>query len=155
MEKDRRKTAFSASTPPTSITLGFQRTEERTAVLLQPSSILTWRILINKQTLIALIAVLALTDGHADEWTGRDKAQHATVGVVLGSLGTAASKSPTVGCLIGAGAGLAKEVYDGQHPDKHTASFKDFVVTAGFACLAAKVTGLLISPTGVTFNWEF
>jgi uncharacterized protein YfiM (DUF2279 family) len=108
-----------------------------------------------KQTLIAFIAMLAMTTSHADEWTGRDKAQHAAVGIVLGSLGTAASKNPTVGCLIGTGAGLAKEVYDGQHPDKHTSSFKDFAVTAAAACLAAKVTGLMISPTGIAFNWEF
>lgn len=103
----------------------------------------------------AAVLAMASTLGHADTWTGADKAQHAAVGAVLGSLGAAASQSPTVGCLIGAGAGLAKEVYDAQHPSKHTASAKDFAVTAAAACLAAKVTGLLIGPRGVAFTWEF
>lgn len=35
--------------------------------------------------------------------------------------------SPTNAFLTTVGIGLAKEVYDYKHPEKHTASYKDFV----------------------------
>lgn len=114
-----------------------------------------WWLAIVAISLASAALIVATEPAQAESWTGKDKGQHALVGAALGSLGTAASQSPTVGCLLGAGVGLAKEAYDAQHPDKHTASGKDFLVTAAAACLAAKVTGLLISPRGVLFTWEF
>lgn len=120
----------------------------------RPYSVAWWLAMVAISVASAAL-IVATEPAQAESWTGKDKGQHALVGAALGSLGTAASQSPTVGCLLGAGVGLAKEAYDAQHPDKHTASGKDFLVTAAAACLAAKVTGLLISPRGVSFTWEF
>lgn len=90
----------------------------------------------------------------ADEWTGKDKAQHAQAGALIGGIAAAAAQSPTVGCLMSAGAGLAKEAYDAMNPSKHTASFKDFAVTSLAGCLTAKVSGLVIGPGFVIFKKE-
>lgn len=92
---------------------------------------------------------------HADEWTGKDKAGHAQVGALIGSLTTAISQSATAGCLMAAGAGLAKEIYDAQHPDKHTASFKDFAITSISGCLSSAATGLVIGPRFIGWKKEF
>lgn len=91
----------------------------------------------------------------ADDWTGKDKAGHAQAGALIGGIAAAASQSPTVGCLMAAGAGLAKEIYDTQHPDKHTASVKDFTVTTVAGCLTAKVSGLVFGPGFIWFKKEW
>lgn len=106
-------------------------------------------------TAVALAAPLAWHGARADEWTGKDKAGHAKAGALIGGLAAAAAQSPTVGCLMAAGAGLAKEAYDTQHPSSHTASVKDFTVTAVAGCLAAKVTGLVLGPGFIFFKKEF
>lgn len=100
------------------------------------------------------LTFLACGVAQADDWTGKDKAQHAQAGALIGGIAAAAAQSPTVGCLMAAGAGLAKEIYDTQHPG-HTASAKDFTVTAVAGCLAAKVTGLVFGPGFVFFKKEF
>jgi uncharacterized protein YfiM (DUF2279 family) len=61
-----------------------------------------------------------------DSWTGKDKAQHFAGSSVL-SYGFSEVMSPESAFLTSVGIGLAKEVYDYKHPDKHTASYKDFV----------------------------
>lgn len=97
---------------------------------------------------------LACGVAQADDWTGKDKAQHAQAGALIGGIAAAAAQSPTVGCLMSAGAGLAKEAYDAMNPSKHTASFKDFAVTSLAGCLTAKVSGLVIGPGFVIFKKE-
>lgn len=98
---------------------------------------------------------LACGVAQADDWTGKDKAQHAQAGALIGGIAAAAAQSPTVGCLMAVGAGIAKEAYDTQHPEKHTASYKDATVTAAFGCLAAKFTSLVIGPNRIWFRKEF
>jgi uncharacterized protein YfiM (DUF2279 family) len=101
-----------------------------------------------------LICLLALPV-RADSWTGPDKVQHAAVGAVIGAAIAAASKDPLVGCAAATAVGLAKEVYDHNHPQKHTASFKDFAVTAAFGCVSAYATGLVLTPYGVRYTFKF
>ena len=98
---------------------------------------------------------LACGVAQADDWTGKDKAQHAQAGALIGGIAAAAAQSPTVGCLMAVGAGIAKEAYDTQHPDKHTASYKDATVTAAFGCLAAKFSSLVVGPNRIVFKKEF
>lgn len=110
-----------------------------------------------ERTFLALsvaMTFLACGVAQADEWTGKDKAGHAQAGALIGGIAAAASQSPTVGCLMAVGAGIAKEAYDTQHPDKHTASFKDFAVTSLAGCLTAKVSGLVIGPGLILFKKE-
>ena len=103
---------------------------------------------------VAAVVAIVCQPAQADDWTGKDKAQHAQAGALIGGIAAAASQSPTVGCLMAAGAGIAKESYDSQHPGKHTASFKDFAVTSLAGCLTAKVSGLVIGPGFVLFKKE-
>lgn len=102
----------------------------------------------------ALVAIV-MQPAQADEWTGKDKAQHAQAGALIGGIAAAASQSPAVGCLMAVGAGIAKEAYDSQHSGKHTASYKDATVTAAFGCLAAKFTSLIVGPNRIVFRKEF
>lgn len=91
---------------------------------------------------------------HADNWTGKDKAGHAQAGAAIGSIFTAATQSPTVGCVAAVVAGLGKEAWDTQHPG-HDPSVKDAAVTALAGCLAAKVTGVVIGPRFIGWRQEF
>ena len=104
---------------------------------------------------VAAVVAIVCQPAAADEWTGKDKAGHAQAGALIGGIAAAASQSPTVGCLFAVGAGIAKEAYDTQHPDKHTASYKDATVTAAFGCLAAKFTSLVVGPNRIVFRKEF
>lgn len=105
--------------------------------------------------LIGVLLAIHTGPAGADEWTGKDKAQHALGGFALGSLTTALTKSKAAGCLMGAGVGLAKEAYDSQHPAKHSSSFKDFAVTTAAGCLGAQFSGLFIAPNAVIYRKEF
>ena len=104
---------------------------------------------------VAAVVAIVCQPAQADDWTGKDKAGHAQAGALIGGIAAAASKSPTVGCLFAVGAGIAKEAYDTQHPDKHTASYKDATVTAAFGCLAAKFSSLVVGPNRIWFRKEF
>ena len=72
-----------------------------------------------------LIAIPAICFAQ-DSWYGLDKRQH-FVGSAILSYGISEVTSPTTAFLATVGIGLAKELYDYKHPDKHTASYKDFV----------------------------
>jgi putative lipoprotein len=61
-----------------------------------------------------------------DSWYGLDKRQH-FVGSAILSYSFSEVMSPESAFLTSVGIGLAKEVYDYKHPEKHTASYKDFV----------------------------
>lgn len=91
----------------------------------------------------------------ADEWTGKDKAGHAQAGALVGTVFAAAAQSRTVGCLAAVGVGAAKELFDMQHKDTHTASVKDFGVTALAGCLAARVSGIVLGPRFIGITKEF
>lgn len=104
---------------------------------------------------VAAVMAIVMQPAQADEWTSKDKAGHAQAGALIGGIAAAASQSTTVGCLMAVDAGIAKEAYDSQHLDKHTASYKDATVTAAFGCLAAKFTSLIVGPNRIVFRKEF
>lgn len=106
-----------------------------------------------KKLLLIVFSLLALT-AHADDWTGRDKTYHFAVGVLIGATTTAITKDVETGFLVGAGAGLLKEIYDSTS-DKHTVSFKDFAVTALGAAIGAQSVGLIITPRSIMFVKQF
>ena len=95
-----------------------------------------------------MIGALALaTSAHADSWTGADKGKHLMAGAAIASLTTVMSQSEMTGFLIGAAAGVGKEVWDGKN-----ASAKDLAVTLVGAYIGAKVGGLLITPYSITYS---
>jgi uncharacterized protein YfiM (DUF2279 family) len=104
-----------------------------------------------RQTL-AIATLLAASSAYADEWTGNDKTQHAIGGAAIGAAITLATKSPAWGCAAATAVGAAKEIYDDRHSSKHTPSWKDFAVTAAAGCVASGLTGLVITPRGVSYS---
>jgi uncharacterized protein YfiM (DUF2279 family) len=90
----------------------------------------------------------------ADEWTGRDKTLHFLGGAAIGAAVTLATDKPLYGIAAGAAVGLAKELYDTQHRDKHTPSTKDFAVTVLGAAVGS-YTGLVIRRNFVGFQTDF
>lgn len=84
---------------------------------------------------------------------GNDKAMHFIAGGAIGGMAAILAKSPAVGCLLGIGAGIAKEAYDERHGGK--ASKSDALATAAGSCIAAKVAGWTFGPSRVTYQQEF
>lgn len=82
----------------------------------------------------------------SDEWTGKDKVKHAGISAAIAAAATAATDSELIGFGISSAVGFAKEVYDMQHKNKHTASFKDLAADLAGAYVGAKMGGLIISP---------
>lgn len=105
-----------------------------------------------KRTLIIAAMLAMATAANADEWTGKDKMQHAIAGAAVGGITTFATDRASWGCAAAVVVGAGKEAYDAMHPDKHTASFKDFAVTAIGGCISAGITGLTITPNKVTYK---
>ena len=104
----------------------------------------------------ALLSFALLASAHAqaqpqDKWLARDKFAHLVVGTAIGGAGTFILDDARAGLALGCGVGVLKEVYDKQHPDIHTASWKDAVVTCiGAGLGAGGMRWMLTRQAGVT-----
>ena len=107
------------------------------------------------KALIIIAIALTGTCANADSWKGRDKDAHAIVGATIGSAVTMATGNHWHGCAAATAVGFAKEVYDSQHKTTHTASFKDFAVTAAFGCISAFGAQAIVSPNSLRLTWAF
>jgi putative lipoprotein len=87
--------------------------------------------------LIVLIPAICIAQ---DSWFGKDKAQHFVGSAVL-SYSFSEFMSADKAFLTAVGIGLAKEVYDYQHPHKHTASYKDFIADVAGAYVGVYAKG--------------
>jgi len=96
-------------------------------------------------------ALLFATQAHAESWGGKDKWQHALVGAGTGAVFTKITDDWRYGCAAAAAVGLAKEIYDRKHRDRHTPSFKDFSVTAAAGCGSS----IVVAPNYIGFNIKF
>lgn len=121
-----------------------------------------------KQIIIAALAAVTFSASAADSWTGVDKIAHAGVSAAMAGVGTVvAGKALDLtrrdARIVGAGAcfavGVAKELYDMQHPDIHTASVKDLAADAIGCAVGAYIGGLVIAPhrdgVSVAYRMEF
>lgn len=102
------------------------------------------------RTMIAFV-LLCATQAHAESWGGKDKWQHAVVGATTGAVFAKAADDWRYGCAAAAAVGLAKEIYDSQHRDRHTPSFRDFAVTAAAGCGSS----IVVAPNYIGFNIKF
>jgi hypothetical protein len=102
------------------------------------------------RTMIAFVLLFA-TQAQAESLGGRDKWQHAIVGAGTGAVFAKATDDWRYGCAAAAAVGLAKEIYDRKHRDRHTPSFKDFAVTAAAGCGSS----LVVAPNYIGFNIKF
>lgn len=94
----------------------------------------------------AALTAFATVAGATDSWTGKDKAAHAGGSSALSAGVTAVAGNEFVGIAAALLVGAAKEGYDSKHPDKHTASWKDFAADAAGALIGAKLGGVVIAP---------
>ena len=89
-----------------------------------------------------------------DKWHGRDKDQHAMIGVIIGSSVTTYTNDPWIGASAGCGVGVVKELSD-MRP-RHTASFQDIIITCLGSGIGAYVTDQVrLSPNSISFNKRF
>lgn len=104
--------------------------------------------------LFCILAPLAMAQ---DKWVAPDKFAHLVVGAGTGGAvtyiatqqhwaGDARLWGTAAGCLVGAG----KEIYDKQHPDIHTSSWKDFAVTCAASGLGSYTMGWMLTRQGGT-----
>lgn len=103
------------------------------------------------KTIIAILLAMLSTITHADSWTGADKNKHIAIGAMIGFSTTMITGDPTHGLIAGASIGIAKEFYD-MNQSKHTASYKDAIVTIGGAMFGAYVGNLIITPTSISYK---
>ena len=98
--------------------------------------------------IITIAAALFMTTcAHAqDSWVSVDKALHAGVSGGIAAVATVATGSELQGFTFAMAVGVAKEVYDKQHPDKHSASYRDLVADAAGAYMGAKLGGVFVAP---------
>jgi putative lipoprotein len=101
-----------------------------------------------------LILLLPITCLAQDSWTGKDKAQHFVGSAVL-SYGFSEFMSADKAFLTAVGIGLAKEVYDYQHPEKHTASYKDFIANVAGAYVGVYAKGYSFDYQNKTFVLKY
>lgn len=105
--------------------------------------------------LIALMFSACCKQAQADEWTGLDKKGHLLAGAGIAALTTVVTQDERWGVAAGCAAGVAKELYDSQHRDTHTPSFKDFAVTCLGAYVGSKTTGFVFNSTGIMYVHRF
>lgn len=89
-----------------------------------------------------------------DSWLGKDKAQHFAGSAVL-SYAFSEVMSADKAFLASVGIGLAKELYDYKHPDKHTASYKDLVADIAGAYVGVYLKGYSFSYDSKTFVMRY
>ncbi len=90
-----------------------------------------------------------------DVWHGRDKAQHAIVGVAIGSAVTVATNRWEYGFAAGCAAGAVKEMHDYRHKQHHDSTFQDLAVTCLGAAIGSKLTHIVITPNSITYKHTF
>lgn len=108
----------------------------------------------NKKLMLAALLAASVT-AQADDWTGKDKAQHLVIGAAIGGLGTMVFQNKDVGLALGVAAGLAKEAYDSRRRTLHTVSAKDALVTSFGAYLGSRAAGWTITPRRITYRRAF
>jgi hypothetical protein len=79
-----------------------------------------------KKLLVCIVFLLFSTLAYGQ----RDKVYHSTAGFGITLSFSAATHRPTLGLFAGIGAGVAKELWDAQHPRSHQASVADALATA-------------------------
>ena len=106
----------------------------------------------------ACVALAAIgPNAHAqDSWTGRDKVEHAAGSAVLGAAAALVIEDKATAWAVAMVPGLLKEAYDAQHPEKHTASWRDMAANAVGAWvgvnLGARWGDVLIGPRWVRWS---
>lgn len=96
---------------------------------------------------LALVPVVCLSQ---DNWIAKDKAQHFTGSAVI-AYSLTEVMSPTKAFITTVGIGAAKELYDYKNPDKHTASYKDFIWDVAGAYVGVYAKGYSFDYTQKTF----
>ena len=116
---------------------------------------LVWRIVLGGYALIALL--LWAGDARAqDSWTGKDKLQHAAGSAAIAAAVTVATSSERAGFWTAVAVGAAKEVYDMNHRDRHTPSWRDLGADVAGAYVGSKFgTYIVVRRNSITVTKQF
>jgi len=105
----------------------------------------------------ALIAmgVTVPSGAQAEGWTGTDKTQHMAVSAAFGGIARAVTPNKLTAFGLAMAPGIAKELYDGRHEGKHTASVKDLAADAVGAAIGVYVGNCTATPRSFVCSVEF
>ena len=112
------------------------------------------RITVFKLVVVALLAGLACSQTHADDWTGPDKTKHFAVSAVIGAAAYAITEDRSQAFMLALAPGLAKEIYDSTQSDNHFSS-KDMLWNALGAAVGVQVGFVVFKPNEVSVSWKF
>lgn len=104
-----------------------------------------------KKLICATLVFMSATASAQDSWTGKDKLYHAIIGGAVGAGVTKATDDWRYGCAAATAVGIAKELYDARHRDRHTPSWRDAAVTAAAGC----GTSIIVAPNYIGINLKF
>lgn len=113
-----------------------------------------------KRIIIAAM-LFAATQSHAgriatgDSWVGADKYQHAAGEAIIGLAAGAYFEDKSTAFAVAMIPGIAKEIYDYRHSDKHSASFKDLAADAVGAAIGVYVGNCIIRHNQILCGWRF
>lgn len=111
--------------------------------------------------LAAIVMAFAATLAHAggfnnsDSWTGNDKAQHAYYSAAIGLAAGSMIEDKKTAFFVAMVPGIAKEIYDYHHNDKHSASYKDLAADALGAAVGVYVGNCIIRHNSFVCHYEF
>ena len=94
-----------------------------------------------RPVLIAIALASAIGSARADEWTGTDKTQHFIGSALIAAGVTSYTGDERIGFWSSVAVGVAKEVYDYDHPAANTASLKDLTWDVLGAYMGARMAG--------------
>ena len=90
----------------------------------------------------------------ADQWTTKDKGEHIAVSAGIGTVSGLVIKDKWTAFGLAMVPGIAKEIWDSQHPN-HTASFKDLAADAVGAAVGVYTGNCVLRAQSITCRMAF
>lgn len=90
-----------------------------------------------------------------DSWAGKDKVQHTAISAAIGAATGMYFEDKTTAFAVAMIPGIAKEIYDYKHSNKHSASFKDLAADALGAAVGVYLGNCVIRARSFSCHYEF
>lgn len=97
---------------------------------------------------------LLVSESRADEWTGRDKAQHAQVSALAGAISGALIEDRWAAFGVAMVPGLVKEIHDAR-PGGSGFSWRDLTADAVGAGIGVQAGHCIVIAQRISCMWEF
>lgn len=125
---------------------------------MQPIDVLSKAERVALRSMVSALIAMGVTvpsGAQADEWTGADKTRHMAVSAAFGGIARAVTTNKLAAFGLAMAPGIAKEIYDSQHKDRHTASVKDLAADAVGAAIGVYVGGCIATARSLICKMEF